>query len=94
MTPMTPEEIDRVARKRAGAKLRWYAHALIYLVVNSFLFLLAGMGQHRWSIYPAAGWGLGLALHGIAVWMLGTGSNLREQMIQKERDKLQRHKGI
>ncbi len=61
---MTPDEIDRLARKRAGAKLGWYIHAGVYIVVNLALFLLASeavnMGRRPWNIYPAMGWGLGL----------------------------------
>ncbi len=90
-TPLSAEQIERLARKRAGAKLRWYAHAGVYLVVNVFLFLISteGLGHRRWSYLPALGWGLGLALHGISVWVLGAGSGLRERMVQKERGRLQ-----
>ena len=70
---MSTEEIDRLARRRAGAKLGWYVHATVYLLVNA-----------------ALGWGLGLVLHGLAVFVLGTGSGLRESMVQKERERLQR----
>ena len=88
---MTAEEIERLARKRAGAKLGWYAHAAIYLVVNGAIFLasLYGLHQRPWPIYPALGWGLGVLLHGIAVFLLGSGSNLRERLVQKERERLQ-----
>ncbi len=91
-TPLTSDEIEQLARRRAKAKLGWYAHAGVYLVVNTFLFLLStyGPGQRHWAIYPALGWGLGLALHGISVFALGTGSGLRERMIDKEREHLQR----
>ena len=90
-TPMTEEEIERIARKRAGAKLGWYAHATVYLVVNVAMFLASfyGLRQRPWTIYPALGWGLGLTLHGIAVFLLGSGSNLRERLVQKERERLQ-----
>lgn len=93
-TPLTPEEIDRLARKRAGAKLGWYTHATLYVLVNLFLYFMSAngeaMGRRPWSIYPAMGWGLGLALHGIAVFVLGTGSGLRERMVKRERESLQR----
>ena len=93
--PLSPEEIDQLARKRAGAKLGWYTHAAVYVVVNLFLFAIShyGLGMRRWSLAPLLGWGLGLALHGIAVFVLGAGSGLRERMVQKERDKLQRERG-
>ncbi|MEO7939168.1 MAG: 2TM domain-containing protein [Burkholderiaceae bacterium] len=93
MQPHLPnDEIDRLARRRAGAKLGWYAHATVYLVVNLFLFALSeyGMGHRHWAIYPALGWGLGLALHGVAVFVLGAGAGLRERMVEKERERLRR----
>ncbi len=50
-------------------------------------------GSRPWSVFPLLGWGLGLALHGISVFMLGTGSDLRERLVQKERERLQRRQG-
>ena len=52
----------RGARRRAGAKLGWYTHALVYVLVNLFIFAISeyGFGTRRWSIYPLLGWGLGL----------------------------------
>jgi hypothetical protein len=93
--PLSPAEIDRLARKRAGAKLGWYTHAAVYVVVNIFLFALSeyAFGHRRWSIFPLLGWGTGLALHGISVFVLGTGSGLRERLVQKERERLQRERG-
>ena len=91
-TLLPPEELERLAHKRAGAKLGWYSHAAIYITVNLFLFAISeyGFGHRRWSIYPLMGWGAGLVLHGISVFVLGTGSGLRERMVQKERDRLRR----
>ena len=94
-TPLSNDEIDQLARRRAGAKLGWYIHATVYLVINLFLFAISeyGMGQRRWSIYPVMGWGLGLVLHGVAVFVLGSGSGLRERMVEKERERLRRERG-
>jgi len=92
---MSPEEIDRLARKRAGAKLRWYAHATVYVVVNLAVFAMSqyGFGSRPWSVFPLLGWGLGVALHGISVFVLGSGTGLRERMVQQERERLQRERG-
>lgn len=91
-TRLSPEDIDRIARKRAGAKMGWYIHAAVYVAVNLMFFVLSeyGMGRRHWSVYPVLGWGLGLVLHGVTVWMLGSGSSLRERMVQSERERLQR----
>jgi len=93
--PLSAEEIDRLARKRAGAKMGWYFHAAVYVLVNLFLFASSyyGFGVRRWSPAPLLGWGLGLALHGVSVFLLGSGNSLRERMVQKEREKLQRERG-
>lgn len=89
---LTPEAIERLARRRAGAKLGWYAHAAVFVLVNLAVFGMSryGFGQRSWSAVPFLAWGLGLALHGIAVFVLGSGGGLRERMVQKERERLQR----
>lgn len=93
-TPLTPEQIERVARQRAGAKLGWYIHACVYVLVNLFLFAISelGFGHRRWSVFPLLGWGLGLALHGVSVFLLSTGSGLRERMVQRERERIRRER--
>ncbi|MBI3533454.1 MAG: 2TM domain-containing protein [Burkholderiales bacterium] len=91
-SPLSPEEIERLAQRRASAKLGWYAHAAVYVLVNLFLFAISryGFGTRPWSVAPLLGWGVGLALHGLSVFLLGKGSSLRERMVQKERERLQR----
>lgn len=91
-TPMTPDEIDRLARKRAAAKLGWYVHATVYVLVNGFLLLSSyfGFRSRAWNIYPALGWGLGLALHFVSVFLLGKGSGFREQLVRRERERIER----
>lgn len=91
-TPRSAEEIDRLARKRAGAKLGWFFHAAVFAIVNLFIFSMSqyGGGERAWSIKPFLGWGLGLALHGASVWLLGAGGSVRERMVDKERERLQR----
>lgn len=93
--PLSDDDIDQLARQRARAKLGWYIHATLFVVVNLFLFAMSeyAFGHRRWSIYPMLGWGLGLVLHGVAVFVLGTGSGLRERMVEKERERLRRDRG-
>lgn len=85
---MTHDHIDRLARKRANAKLGWFMHAGIYLVVNAFLMALSLWHGKAWAAFPLLGWGLGLAIHGAAVWFAGAGSALREQLVARERANL------
>lgn len=92
--PLTDDEIERLARRRAGAQLGWYTHAAVYVAVNLFLFAISehGWGERRWTWFPLLGWGLGLALHGISVFVLGAGSGLRERLERRERERLQRQR--
>lgn len=89
---LSPEEIDRLANKRASAKLGWYIHAAVYVVVNGFLILGAyyGFRSRPWNLYPAMGWGLGLALHFVSVFVLGKGTGLRQSLVERERERIQR----
>jgi hypothetical protein len=93
--PLTPEELERLARKRAGAKLGWYVHASAYVVINLIVFAISvhAFGTRPWSVIPLLAWGLGLTLHGVSVFMLGSGSSLRDRLVQKERERLQRDQG-
>ena len=89
--PLTPDDIDRLARRRVGATLGWYAHAIFFVLVNAVVFAMSryGFGQRPWSVFPLLGWGLGLALHGVSVFALGSGGSLRERMVQKERERIE-----
>lgn len=87
-TPCPDEDIERLARKIAGAKLGWYAHALVYLAVNVGLALLSGLHERHWSVYPALGWGLGLLIHGAVVFLVLPGNDLHARLLQQERERL------
>lgn len=81
--------IDRLALRRARAKMGWLMHASVFAVVNAGLFVLSlGSGRH-WAIYPFLGWGVGLAIHGAAVWLLAPGGNIMDRLVERERAKLQ-----
>ena len=92
MAVLSEDDIERIARKRAGAKLGWYLHAAVFVLVNlgMFAFFQLGLTRRPWSMAPVLGWGAGLLLHGISVFILATGSPLRERMLQRERERLQR----
>ena len=89
-TALTAEQIDALASKRAGAKMGWYMHAAVYLLVNLGLAALALSSGRDWHAYPLLGWGLGLAIHGAAVWLIGPGAALRERLVERERAALAR----
>jgi uncharacterized membrane protein len=76
------------ARKRVSLKLGFYTHALIYVLVNAGLFLLSSMQGRHWAIWPLAGWGIGLAVHGVFTLIGLQGEGLRDRMIQREAERL------
>jgi hypothetical protein len=82
------DELDRLARRRAGAKLGWYIHAMAYVAVNLVLMLLASMSDRNWAVFPAFGWGLGLAIHGAVVFLVTGGGGLHDRLVRQERDRL------
>ena len=86
----TPDRsLDRLARRRAGAKMGWLVHALVYVAVNLFLFALAFGSGRNWAIYPALGWGIGLAAHGLVVFLASGGAGRYQRLVEHERSRLQ-----
>lgn len=94
-TPMSEEELQQIAEKRVAARLGWYWHFAAWAAVNLFLFLKSsyGMGHGGWSLGPLLGWGLGVALHGISVFVVGKHGGLRDRMVAAERERILRDRG-
>ena len=86
--PQTRAALDRLARKRASAKLGWYLHALVYVCVNVMLALMSVASSKHWAVFPALGWGLGLLIHGVVVFLVTGGVGLHERLIERERTAL------
>lgn len=80
--------LEREARRRAGAKLGWYIHAGVYLCVNTLLAVLSAMSDRSWAIYPALGWGLGLAIHGVVVFFVTGGGGVYQRLLEQERTRV------
>ena len=87
-TPLLNPALEQLARKRASAKLGWYIHASVYIAVNVLLAVLSAMSGRHWAMFPAIGWGIGLAVHGAVVFLLAGGAGLHERLIQRERNRL------
>jgi hypothetical protein len=80
---MNDDDIDRLARKRAKAKIGWFIHAAIYVAVNLMLIARALAAGRDWALYPLLGWGVGLLAHGLSVWMSSSGGGLTERMVER-----------
>lgn len=77
-------ELWNVARKRAGFR----RHLFVYLVVNSFLWVLWSLNATDvespvpWPLWPSLGWGVGLALNYADAYLFHS-ENTVEQEYQK-----------
>jgi len=87
MNPNLPldDDLARRARKRVSMKMGFYVHLLVYVLVNAGLYLLNLVkGGGSWHLWPLAGWGIGLAIHGIVTFIGLQGDGLRERMLASE----------
>jgi hypothetical protein len=82
------DRLERLARRRAGAKMGWYIHATVYVLVNLFLVLLATSRGQNWAMFPLLGWGLGLMIHAAVVFFVAPGGNLYDRLLERERKSL------
>lgn len=86
---MVDQEIHRTALRRAEAKLDFYSHLAMFVLIN---LMLLGLNiivtpSILWFIYPLLGWGIGLVVHGLIVFVPG-GFNLKEKLVKRESGKL------
>jgi len=82
----------RRAAARVEARLGFYRHAMIYVVVNVLLAALNFLKNpaHLWFQWVIFGWGIGLFAHGLNVYSYRWFSSRREQMIQSELQRQER----
>ena len=80
--------LERQARRNVKSRLGWLTHAGIYLAVMGGMTAVAfWQGRHP-PLGAALGWGLGLAIHGARVFLLGAGAGWRERLVEAERQRL------
>jgi 2TM domain len=75
------------AIKRLKAKNDFKVHLVVYLTVNTMLVLVWVLTSYGyfWPIWPIAGWGIGVVMHGYTVYW---GAVFTEQQIQREMESL------
>jgi len=85
---LSDNDIERIAHRSARARLGWYIHGGVFLAVMTLLAALSALSGRAWAIYPAMGWGLGLAIHGLVVFFLTDGRGAYERLVDRERQRL------
>jgi len=85
------DSIETRARRRVARKIGFYIHALVFVLVNTGLYVInTTAGGYRWNVWPLFGWGIGLAVHGIVTFISLQGEGLRQRMIDSEIEALRR----
>ncbi|MFM6155941.1 MAG: 2TM domain-containing protein [Cuspidothrix sp.] len=64
-------EVKQEKMSHSQQQKAFKSHLLIFIAINAFLVILNLVVSpgYFWAIYPMLGWGLGLLLHGIKVYM-------------------------
>jgi len=65
------------ARLGADAKPEFYRHLAVYVAVNLLLVVinLVTSRGYFWAIWPLLGWGIGIAIHALRVFVPGASSS-------------------
>lgn len=93
-TQMTDDEIRKIAVRRVRAKQGFLTHLIVYVIVNSLLVAAWAIftgGILFWPAFIMAGWGIGVLLHGLNVFVYHGGWEQNE--IEKEICRLKKNSG-
>lgn len=90
MNAQQDSRLGRLARRRAGMRMAWIVHAMVFVTVNVLLAVIAYVAGRNWAIYPLLGWGLGLGIHGAVVLLAMPGGRLFQRLVQQERERLEK----
>ena len=91
---MEDHEEYRSARRRVDAKIAFFIHAVVYVIINALLvgINLSTSPGYLWFLWPLGGWGLGLFFHALSVFLFVEGSAMKQRMIDHELER-QRKQG-
>ena len=83
---MKNQEIYSNAKKKVEARMSFYTHLVVYLVVITLLTILnlTVAGNYFWAMWPMIGWGSGVIIHGLFTFVFDSKSSLKERLIEKE----------
>jgi hypothetical protein len=79
----------KLARKIAERKVGFIRHAAIYLLVIAGLAIINNVtyGGYQWWLWPALGWGIGVASHFLSAFLYQSGA-LVDRVAKRELEKM------
>lgn len=86
---METQEAYKRAQKRVAAKLGFYIHLTVYLIVGIGLISvnLNSASEYLWVKWPLIGWGIGILLHALSVFVFYGKTLVTDKMIEKEMER-------
>jgi len=89
LAPAVPDDVMRArAVRRLKKKRDFYAHVLVYVLMNAFvvvIWAMSGAGSFFWPIFLIVPWGIGLVMNG---WDVYRGEDFTEAQIRREMHRL------
>lgn len=86
---MENNEAYQSAKKRVEAKMGFYIHLSVYVAVILLLVAinLLSSPETIWFQWPMMGWGVGVVIHALSVFIFSNRFTVTEKMIEKEMNK-------
>jgi len=82
------EELRARAVRRLKKKRDFYAHLLVYVLMNSFVvvvWVMTGAGSFFWPVFLIVPWGIGVVMNG---WDVFRGEDFTEAAVRREMQRL------
>ena len=72
--------------KRVEAKLGFYNHLIVYLIIMAALLAINLMTtpHNLWFVWPLVGWGVGILFHLFGVFVFGKDTRLYRRLMNRE----------
>lgn len=89
------EDVEKYkkAKERVAELKGFYVHLVVYFVVNLVMVIynLIVTPEHLWFIWPLFGWGIGISVHALSVFLKGRlfGKDWEEKKIKEIMEKEQ-----
>lgn len=90
------EEIYEEAKKRVENKKGFFVHLTVYVLVNIFLVIIWAVtnpGGYPWFIWSIIGWGIGIVIHCLNVFVFDRRTGWEQRELEKEVQKIKREQG-